>query len=332
MPVNYQVPNWIHGADPAQNYAKGFSLGLQGGQAQAHIAMERARLNHDATRQALAFTLEQQKAERESMVEQQKLEVAKAYHQQQTELKAQELEQKEAMLQQKIKEAAARQMVMDRYRQAISNNEDPVRATLGLAGMTGTAGPVSKALGLIDERNNPQLHEPQIKQLPDGTSIAWNPGNKNFAITRIPSDKGNQIPLKDLYVQSLKTAQELSMHIDPTTGKKDPMYGTLEKSLNELQDMIQARQKIGGGSEQDLPSDWTVLPWPKKETELQKGRLYDTPARGIMYYDKGGKWTRPMSPAVHQNQLSMAGDEEQPEAEIADTEDVPEEETDTEMA
>lgn len=325
MAVNYQLPNWLKSADVTGAYSKGFGLGMQGGQAQAQIAMERARLAQHANQQAVEITLRQQQHERESMVEQQKLEVSKAYHQQQTALKEQELEQKQQLIQERIKEAAQRQMVMERFKNAVSNGGDPVREALGLAGLSGTGTLTAKALGLMDERNNPQRHEPQFQQLPDGSSIAWNPGNKNFAITRIPNDKGNQIPLKDLYVQRLKTAQELAMHIDPTTGKKDPLYPTLEKSFNELQDMIEARKSGGVKSDQDLPSDWTVLPWPKAESELQKGRLYNTPARGIMYYDKGGKWARPMSPAVHQNQLSMT--DEEPETEVADTEDVPEEET-----
>ncbi len=328
MPINYglSAQPWLKPADPSAAYAKGFGLGNQAGAAQAQIAMERARLNEASNRTAVEIALKQQQLEKESMVEAQKLEVAKAYHQQQAELQSQALEQKQQALQEKIKQAAQQQMQMDRFRQAIANGDDPVRASLALAGLTGTGALTSKALGLMDERLNPQTHEPQIKQLQDGSLIAWNPGNKNFGVTRIPSDKSNQIPLKDLYAQSLKITQELGMHLDPITGKKDSLYPTLEKSLNELQGMIEARQNSGSGSGQDLPVDWTVLPWPKKEDALQKGRLYDTPAKGIMYYDKSGKWTRPMSPAVHQNQLSMAG-EDQSDAEVADTEQVPEEDT-----
>jgi len=62
MPVNYNLSAqpWLKPADPTAAYAKGFGLGNQAGQAQAQIAMERARLQEANNRTAVEIALKQE--------------------------------------------------------------------------------------------------------------------------------------------------------------------------------------------------------------------------------------------------------------------------------
>jgi len=264
MAVNYQIPNWIHGADPAANYAKGFSLGMQGGEAQARIAMERARLNHDATRQALAFTLEQQKAERDSMVEQQKLEVAKAYHQQQTELRQQDLQQKEELIQQRIKQAAAQQMQVERFRMAVASGKDPAQAALEfLPGAPGMGGLLSASLRSQKEA---QEYTPQEGEL-NGQKYLYSKrtGTPHF----LPRDKTPEVNA----AQMINAADKTLMWSPDMFSKR----GLDTNTLSSLQSMAlsKAQQALTGKATTNAPAAGKINPWESDPKKVIEGQLYD---------------------------------------------------------
>jgi len=301
MPA-YPIAPWIKAADPAANYAKGFSLGMQGGEAQARIAMERARLNHDATRQALAFTLEQQKAERDSMVEQQKLEVAKAYHQQQTELRQQDLAQKEELIQQRIKQAAAQQMQMERYRMAVASGKDPAQAALEiLPGAPGMGGLLSASLRSQKEA---QEYTPQEGEI-SGQKYLYSKrtGTPHF----LPRDKTPEVNA----AQMINAADKTLMWSPDMFTKR----GLDTNTLSSLQSMAlsKAQQALTGKSATNAPAAGKINPWPATEKDAVKGELYQHP-NGVFQFD--GKRFVPVAPIATKPQASL--DSEPSDAEFSD--------------
>lgn len=290
MPVNYQIPPWLKPADPAGAYAKGFGLGNQAGHVQAQIAMERARLNQEATQQALAITLKQQQVEHENMVEQQKLEVAKAYHQQQTELQAQALQQKERVLQDKIKEEAARQLAITQFRQAVASGEDPTNAMLKYgAGIPSLSGPTSTALRTSEARKAESV-TPQIMEvdLGDGRKqkLVFNPrtGNIHFP----PSVKPENIP-------------GLVNSLDKTLQWSPDMFGGDTNRLASIQEAVKKRTEsaLSGGAAAPAAQN-KINPWPvpvgtpADEKHFTKGQIYLHPTKGPVRYE-GGKDFSPVT-------------------------------------
>jgi len=190
MPQYTLNPNaWVKPADITGAYSKGFGLGLQGGEAQARIAMERARLNQQSQHTALSLALEQQKQERDSMVEQQKLEILKAYHQQEAELGHQKLDQIEEGIQQKIKEAAAHTLAYENYKSAIAGGMTPIEATLQFAGGMGPQARAAWSTALRENNRaaDQKTYQPQYFELPGGIKGVYSPktGTPHF----VPQEK-----------------------------------------------------------------------------------------------------------------------------------------------
>lgn len=299
MPVNYNVSAqpWLRPADSAGAYAKGYGLGQQSGQAQAQIAMERARLQEASNRTAVEIALRQQQLERESMVDQQKLEVAKAYHEQQASLKNQELEMKQQALQEKVKQAAQQQMQMERFRQAIARGDDPALATLMHAsGLPNMAGATSGAVRQLSDRMNPDTAE--YMPIPFNT-VSGKTGyysKKTGALHFEPGDNTPQMRLGEL-----KGIMQLSKQ--DFGGDTNKMAAVKGQASSEMQRILSGAPAKSSGAQQK------VNPWTTNPDKLVKGEIYLHDIRGPLRYDRDvkdakGKMVPHFSP-VTPNQTSM---------------------------
>ena len=294
MPINYPQSNWIQPADPAANYGKGFGLGLQAGHAQAQIAMERARLAEAQNRTAVTLALEQQKIQRESMVDQQKLEVAKAYHEQQGALKAQELEMKQQALQEKVKEAAARSLAMERFKNQIQQpGADLVRSYIeNFAGLEHGAG-MGTAFREFEDRSNPaKVPKVHKLQLSDGTFvdvIAGPGGNPHSALGFMPK---TPVLNPDRATTTLNTLLNISPDMMARRGLDTNSLPSLQKmALDRVTAGFRGVQPAGGGA---APQQ-EVLPYPKSKEDAVKGKLYQT-KWGVSEWT-GDQW-RPLNPVT----------------------------------
>ncbi len=284
MPVNYPIAPWLRPADTTGAYAKGFGLGNQAGQAQAQIAMERARLQEANNRTAVEIALKQQQLEKESMVEAQKLEVAKAYHEQQASLKNQELEMKQQALQEKVKDAAAREALLARYRQNIANGADPIKETLALAGQTGTGAEVAQALrsyGLANKETGSR--EPLRKTFDiDGKKVEaiYNPASGHFLFA--PSDKTPQMKPSEAINALGKTLEWTPKQFG---GNTNLLQSIQQGAISDLQ---KSRGGVAPAAQRK------INPFPKSPDDAVKGELYDTP-QGVLEFN-GKKFVTPMKP------------------------------------
>ncbi len=299
MPVDYKIAPWLRPADTTGAYAKGFGLGNQAGQAQAQIAMERARLNEASNRTAVEIALKQQQLEKESMVEAQKLEVAKAYHQQQAELKQQELEQKAQAIQEKVKQAAQQQIQMERYRQAIANGDDPALATLMHAsGLPNMGGAVGTSIREISQRNNPKEAELRTARV----------GDADFPYLQTPNGAIHPLTMP---VTKDATLYQLDQMIKSLPAKKRALGTNYNEVASGLMEMYKNKLKQTQGKPEAQASETKVNPWPTKLEDAVEGQIYNHPKRGPLRYDGSGKF----SPVVP----TQSATETPSDTEVADT-------------
>jgi len=325
--------NWIKPPDITGAYAKGYGLGSQAGEIQARIAMERARLDQQSQHAAMSLALESQKQERDSMVEQQRLEIAKAYHQQEAELGHQKLDQAEQMVQQKIKDAAARSLAMENFKQAIANKVDPIQAVFqNINGLP--AGMGSAALKAITgtEKGNAFtfLQSQRDKAYARGDTQA---GDELAGRVQKLSGTDDQSRAKST-LQSIAAAK--LRHIDAELLKPENSEAQARKNKtaferrkaliydrldtgNQLND-ISSTSTIATPGASSAPAPATglkILPLPPKGQEGIDGGLYYTP-KGVLQYNKEKKQYLPPTPQA-------SAEPEPSDTEVADSGMPPEE-------
>ncbi len=278
MPVSYQIPPWVRGADPIGKRLQAYAIGLQAAQAQARLAIERQQLQHQANQMAQQAQMEQmrlqiaqQEQERKRAHDDQQLEVLKEYHRQQGDLEQQKLGQAE----EKIKAVAA--MTAHKYhaQEAVQNDykrlmaEDPtmtpekaiVRATLMHATELGLpeAGIGSLAKAAMQMNAAPFIPGP-VK----GQSVLDTSGNEIPGMIAVPGMSGKGMSVRDIPKimgeGSLANPQSIAIL------KKTLGYNASPEQKKTLQDLSNAwmeRQKKAAGltpkAEGDIP-EWAALP------------------------------------------------------------------------
>jgi len=252
--------------------------------------------------------LEQQKAERDNMVEQQKLEVAKAYHQQQTELKQQDLEQKEQMIQDKIRQAAQQQMAFERFRSDIAGGMPAADAALkNLANPSILSTAIREKMKPADDNGysletayTDQGDFPFLRTAKGAIHVLTPPKEASTSLQQISQAMKN-LPLQKRALGTNYSAAEAS----------------LSKLYKEKLDSLSGKEK-SATPESPAQGGINILPFPQKGKEV-KGALYYTP-KGVLQFD-GERFVAPSPQA--------SADTEQSDTEVAD---VPEKELDSENA
>lgn len=277
MPINYplSIP-WIRGgADIASNYAKGFGLGQQAGDAAARINIARQQISEQSNRTALELALKQQQNERDNLIEQQKLQVAQAYHQQQSALKEQQLDQAQQLLETKVKDAAAHSLAREQFRQALQQpNADVLRSFVNSFGGLEKIPGMGQALKELEDRNAPLNSVLPIAHTLDiggrKVNMVVNPKSGHFELEK--ADKVSKIDA-DRAMTSLDKAMMMSPETWAQRGMDTNALAQLQKTY------LQRAQSAASGTTNapsPIPNQIQVLPLPANKSELIKGSPYHT--------------------------------------------------------
>lgn len=281
----YQIPPWIKAPDVVGAYSRGYGLGQQSGQAQAHIAMEQARLSHQSQVTGIEIQLKQQQLERESIQKQQELEVAKHYHDEMTSLKQQELADAEKKMQDQAKIAAQKSQAFLLYQHAITPKDqgglgmDQTKAMMMYGPGFGAMGPTSTALNAI---NKPA-------PLPPGVPVQ--------ASTVVDKD-GNAIPGFISFLNASRTGYDVRSQrassdeitpkqaVDTLKGMAQWSYlpGVNTNSLPAFASSLQQIAQSGVSKKVNVPGAVPLSIEGKKKEDLVSGQTYQT-ARGAAVWD-----------------------------------------------
>jgi hypothetical protein len=286
MAVNYDLPNWIHGAQTAQMYAHGFPLGLEAGQAaarihqlQAQMQLEAQKAAIEAQHQQLAITLAQQREQRESIQKQQELEVQKSYHDQMAQLKEQDIAEKQQKLDQAAQITArkyqAQATMQQRAQQLMAS--DPkmtlpqayIQASFENPGAGADAGVSALARAAAASQSGaPQMPQSQTVNVGGrNVPILFNAKTGHFQVVTPPKDPLENPQALTAMLQTLNQNRGSKQAIAEVQKRLNKSLGLPEEAAktegpNPLQkglDYLKSKFGSKTPSDSEIP-DWAALP------------------------------------------------------------------------
>lgn len=146
------IAPWLKAPDIAGEYLRGLSIGSQ-------VAESRARLQQQATHEAMQAQIQQQQLQQRSLEDAQRIQVSKAYHDAELGLKEQQLQQVQQLNAQKTKQAAMKLQAQSRFNQVYKETGD-VQKALFASGM-GTPQNVLAARKDVEDLGSQRLAQRQ---------------------------------------------------------------------------------------------------------------------------------------------------------------------------
>lgn len=199
MPTT-SIPPWLIPADPAQHYARGIALGLQGSQQQAEQAIAQQRI---AAAQA--------QAQQEMLVSQQRMAVQQQLAEQEAALKGQELGMEQEAIAAKIEEAGRREAAQREYQSRVAGGEDPMNVLLEMGPLMGSQQTAEAAVirARMQAEKEKTVLPPQRFDLGQGLGGVWNPQTGAFQLT-LPKGQMTEYQRRTLVDRASKQLETLS--------------------------------------------------------------------------------------------------------------------------
>lgn len=261
----YVIPPWIHGADTAGQYGRGFALGQQGGEVQARMALAQMQIAAEQARHEKDFVYRQQQLEMQKALDEQHMTLQKQEFderiresQQQLELQKQRFAEQQKMDQMKAQQAATKYAAMQSFQKLVESGMDPDKAALqvGPSLFQSPAGYAALAKEVY-AKGKPGF-EPTTKDI-DGVKMAQLTPNR-WTVVR---PQGLSMEQKADFTSANKDIEGIRKQLREVESSKNPdpkKINSLEQQLFNAQDI---RKGIGKPTPSPAQSEPTTTPAPQ---------------------------------------------------------------------